>query len=306
MVVCSSLTYPSADGSSVIHAQRWTPEDGVRGIVQIAHGIAEHIGRYDRFARFLAEHGLLAVGNDHAGHGESAEALGVWGETAAWTLAVEDMRRLYELTREDYPSVPYFLFGHSMGSFLSRTYVIRYPRDMRGLILSGTGQQSKALLKAAQHVAGAEIRTVGWAGKSKRLFKLIFSGYNKAFSPVRTPMDWLTRDDKEVDAYLADPLCGFLPSAGMLRDMLEGIGYVSDIRNIRRMDAALPVLFMSGDADPVGENGKGVVRAYRSFLDVGMEDVSLHLVHGARHELINEINRDEIFREALFWINSKL
>jgi len=306
MAICREFTYLSSNGRTQIHAVEWQPERGVRGIVQLAHGIAEYIKRYDHFARFLADHGFLVVGNDHLGHGESAEELGYWGDTAGWELAVGDMRRLFELTREKYPSVPYFLFGHSMGSFLARTYVIRYPKGLGGVILCGTGQQNKNLMSAARMIANAEIHRHGCAYKSEVINKLAFGNYNNGFKPARTISDWISRDEQIVDAYCSDPYCGYIPSAGMFRDMVEGILFITNPRNVKRMEKNLPVLFISGDKDPVGENGKGVIKAYRSFLSVGMEDVTVKLYPEARHELVNELNKDEVFADVLGWLLSKM
>jgi alpha-beta hydrolase superfamily lysophospholipase len=306
MANCRDFSYLSSDGKTQIHAVEWAPQDGVRGIVQIAHGIAEYVKRYAHFAEFLCSNGFLVVGNDHLGHGESAETLGYWGDVGGWEMAVGDMRLLYQLTREKYPDVPCFLFGHSMGSFLSRTYIIRYPNDFSGVILCGTGQQPAALLAASRVLTAAEIRRHGCAYQSPMLNRLAFGGYNNGIKPSRTLSDWISRDSAVVDAYCADPLCGYIPSAGMFRDLTNGISFVSSRRNVQRMDKNLPVLFISGDKDPVGENGRGVVRAWRSFLDAGMRDLTIRLYPGARHELVNELNRDEVFADVLNWLEEKM
>ena len=193
-----------------------------------------------------------------------------------------------------------------MGSFLSRTYVIRYPHGLSGLILCGTGQQPKALLNASRLMTGAEILLHGCNYKSEFLNRLAFGSYNKDIEPRFSVSDWISRDRSVVQEYCRDLYCGYVPSAGMFRDLTEGIRFVSSPRNIRRMDKSLPVLFISGDKDPVGEYGRGVIRAWRSFLDAGMQDISIKLYHGARHELINELNYEEVFADILTWLNEKI
>ncbi|MGE4353652.1 MAG: lysophospholipase [Oscillospiraceae bacterium] len=309
MAICNEFTFLSSNGKIDIHAVFWQPEIGVRGIVQVSHGVAEYVRRYNHFAHFLCDNGFLVVGIDNLGHGESVEKtedLGYWGNTGGWEIVVADMRKLYELTRERYPDVPYFLFGHSMGSFLSRTYIIRYSIGLDGVILSGTGQQARPILVAARAIAALEIRSHGASYKSERLNKIAFGKYNNGIAPARTLSDWISRDTAVVDAYNEDPLCGYIPSAGLFRDMADGILFISNPRNVKRMNKKMPVFFISGDRDPVGENGKSVIRAYRSFLDAGMTDVSMKLYHGARHELLNETNKEEVYGDILNWLESKL
>ena len=309
MSTSNKFTFLSSNGKTNIQAVSWQPEVGVRGIVQITHGIAEHIKRYDHFAKYLRDNGFLVVGMDLLGHGgsvDNTDDIGYWGDTGGWEMVVADMRKLHDLTRERYPDVPYFMFGHSMGSFLSRTYIIRYRTGLDGVILSGTAQQSRPMLIAARAMAAFEIRSHGVNYKSKKLNKIAFGKYNNGISPIRTISDWISRDTVVVDAYNEDPLCGYVPSAGLFRDMTEGLIFISNPRNVKRMNTGLPVLFISGDQDPVGQNGNGVIRAYRSFLNVGMEDVSMKLYHGARHELLNETNKQEVYDDVLKWLESKL
>ena len=297
----------SCDGKNQIHVRRCTPETSVRGVVQLAHGIAEHIGRYDGFAAYLAENGFVVVGNDHLGHGlsvsEGRGELGFFGETRGWELAVGDMRRLFERSHEEYSGLPYFLFGHSMGSFLARTYLIRYRDGLSGVVLSGTAQQPAAVLTAGKLLGEQEIRRHGKRYVSQRLNQLAFGGYNKGFEKRRTVSDWISRDEAEVDRYQADPLCGFVPTAGLFYDMMCGMAFNQKPENLARMNKRLPVLFLSGDRDPVGANGKGVMQAYQSFLDAGMTDVTLKLYHGGRHEMLNELNRRQVYADLRNWLD---
>ncbi len=305
----SDYTFLSCNEKTNIHVRRCTPGGNVRGIVQIAHGIAEHIRRYDEFARFLADNGFLVVGNDHLGHGESIsseEDLGFFAENGGWELAVGDMRKLFEMTSAEYPGVPYFLFGHSMGSFLTRTYLIKYRSGLSGAIISGTGQQAAPVVAGGKLLGNMEIRKHGARYKSEKLNQLAFGNYNDCFDVHRTFNDWLSRDDAAVDRYIEDPLCGFIPSAGLFTDMMIGIQFIGSKKNIRRMNSDLPVFFISGDMDPVGENGKGVIRVYNAFLKAGMTNVTMKLYHECRHELLNELNKDEVMNDVLDWLNSKL
>lgn len=309
MPVFSEYTFPSCNGRTNIRVRRCDPDGQVRGVVQIAHGIAEHVERYDDFAGFLAENGFVVAANDHLGHGKSINEeseLGFFAENGGWELVVGDMHKLHEQLAEEFPDLPFFLFGHSMGSFLSRTYIIRYRSGLTGVILSGTGQQPKAMVSAGKALASAEIKRHGAKYKSQRLNDLAFGKYNDGFAPARTVSDWLSRDEEAVDKYNNDPLCGYIPTAGLFRDLMSGLGYIGSQRNIDRMKKDLPVYFIAGDKDPVGEKGKAVLRVYQRFLKAGMSDVSLKLYHDCRHELLNELNRGEVCKDILTWINSKM
>lgn len=301
----SDFTFLSCDGQTPIHVRRCEPEGTVRGVVQIAHGIAEYAARYDAFAAFLAEHGFLVVANDHLGHGQSLrspEALGIFAARGGWELAVDDMHRLYAQIHGEFPDLPYFLFGHSMGSFLTRSYLIRYPGGLRGAVLSGTGQQPLPLLAAGRLMSALEVRRHSPDYQSALLNRMAFGSYNKAFEPRRTDFDWLSRDEAQVDRYVADPLCGFIPSAQLLHDMMCGIRFNQRPDQLARMDRDLPVLFLSGALDPVGAAGKGVGKAFESFRKAGMRELSLKLYPGGRHEMLNEINRAEVFADVLAWL----
>ena len=309
MPVFSDDSFISCNGKTAIRVRRCMPEGAPKAVVQIAHGIAEHVERYDDFAAFLASNGFAVVANDHLGHGRSMSdpsEKGFFGEIGGWELAVGDMRKLYERTRAEFPDLPCFLFGHSMGSFLARTYLIKYPAGLAGAVLSGTAQQPGAAVAVGQMLGRREIKKHGARYKSELLNSMAFGSYNKDFEPRRTISDWISRDTAVVDQYLADPLCGFIPTAGLFADMMGGIAFNQKPSNLARMKKDLPVYFMSGDADPVGANGKGVLKAYQSFLRAGMTDVTLKLYHEGRHEMLNELNKDEVYADILAWLNGRL
>ncbi len=301
--------FDSSTGVNRIHARRCLPDGEPRAVVQIAHGIAEHISRYDDFMAFLAENGFIAVGNDHLGHGMSISSpsdQGFFAEENGWDRVLDDMEILQETMRQEYPDLPYILFGHSMGSFLTRNYLILHPEKYDAAILSGTGQQNPALVLAGYAAAELLVRRKGPHANGKLLNDMAFGSYCKKIENPRTPFDWLSRDSEAVDRYIADPLCGFVCCASLYRDMMGGIRFISAQANIDRMSKDQPVYFMSGDADPVGDYGKGVNRAYDAFCRAGLKDVTIRLYPDGRHEMLNEVNRSKVFQDILRWLNAKM
>jgi len=307
MIQTTDFSYPSSDGLHAVHAREWVPEGTPRGVVQIVHGVAEHIGRYDPAARFLASRGYLVCGEDHLGHGLTAGGkFGYFGPKNGWDLVARDVRRLRELAGEKHPGLPFVILGHSMGSFLTRTYLIRWPGTVDAAVLSGTGQEPASAVAFGKTLSGALCRTRGPDYVSKMVNDLSLGAYNKAFRPNRTPSDWLSRDEAMVDQALADPLCGFTPTVGMFRDMMGGLQFIADRGSLARMDKDTPVYFLSGDRDPVGAMGKGVRKVADLFRSAGCRDVTVKLYPGGRHEMFNEINRQEVFEDLLAWIESRL
>lgn len=301
--------FTSSTGTNQIRVKKCLPDSAPAAIVQIAHGIAEHVDRYREFMEFLAAHGFLVVANDHLGHGKSIkvpEDLGFFAASDGWDYVVRDMEKLHDLTVKEYPGLPYVMFGHSMGSFLTRTYIIRYPGKYDGVILSGTGHQAKALVLGGYALASAAVKLNGPRGSGETLNNIAFGAYNNGFENPRTNFDWLSRVEAEVDKYIADPLCGFVASVGLFRDMMGGIKFITNQKNINTMSRTQPVYFMSGDCDPVGDNGKGVERAYKAFCRAGLYDVMLRLYPGGRHEMLNEENKYDVFNDILNWLQAKI
>ena len=303
------FTFPSSTGNNTIYARICVPDAAPRGVVQIAHGIAEHIGRYEAFMLFLAGNGFVAVGNDHLGHGKSAVKLeenGILAESNGWDYVVRDMALLRGLMKEKYPDLPYIFFGHSMGSFLTRTYLILHPDDYDAAILSGTGQQSQALIMAGYLAASLTVKLNGPRASGQKLNDMAFGSYCKKIENPRTPFDWLSRDPEAVDRYIADPKCGFVCKCSLYRDMMDGLRFITSQANINKMNKTKPIYFMSGEADPVGDYGKGVENAYHAFCRAGLKDVMIRLYPEGRHEMLNEINRDAVLDDILAWLNSKI
>lgn len=297
------IAYPSC-GQGEIRGLRWEPEGEVKAVVQIVHGIAEHVQRYDHFASFLTQHGILVVAQDHMGHGRSIQGGSTKGYfTGGWFAAVEDTYRLLQDTMQEFPNVPYILLGHSMGSFVARTILCKHPDSgITGAIISGTAWMPSAVVAAGHALASLICKFRDEKQPSDMLQGMMFGGYNKRIEQVRTKSDWLTRDETIVDAYEADPNCGFVTSAGLLRDMLVGLKFIHNKNNLLQMERTLPVFFLSGEEDPVGGYGEGVRGAAEAFRNAGMQNVSLRLYPQGRHEMLNELNRDEVYGDILRWI----
>lgn len=301
--------FNSSTGKNKIHARMCVPDAEPRAIVQIIHGIAEYIDRYDEFMSFLADNGIIAVGTDHLGHGksiESEEQTGFFAYDNGWDYAVRDEEVLRLAMHENYPELPIIVFGHSMGSFMARTLLIRYPDAFNAAIISGTGNQGAALVNGGLFMGNLVTGLKGAHHYSKFLNNLAFGSYNKIYDNPKTEYDWLSRDEANVQKYIDDPLCGFIPSCSLFRDMMTGVKFITNKKNLTAMNKDMPVYFMSGDMDPVGECGKGVQKAYNNFLEAGMKDVSIKLYPGGRHEMLNEINKDEVYTDILAWLASKI
>ena len=291
-------------GAGKIHGCRWTPEEQPKAILQIVHGIAEFVERYDDFAEFLTKQGFLVVAEDHMGHGQSINGDGIQGYFhGGWFTAVEDTMQLMKDTMAEYPGVPYVLFGHSMGSFMARTILCKYPDcGISAAIICGTGWQPTAALPAMIKVVELVCKVTGETKPSEQLQGIVFGSYNKKVEHPRTDYDWLTRDKEIVDAYIAHPLCGFTASCGLLREMVKSFRYIQAPANLAAMKKDLPVFFIAGGDDPVGPYGKGVEKCAEVFRKAGMTDVSVKIYPLCRHEILNEINKEEVYGDVTAWI----
>ena len=299
------FNFLSSDGETKLHALEWLPEDAPKGILQIVHGLAGHMARYADFAETMARNGCIVVGHDHPGRGETPAGgggAGLFGERGGWELAVDDVRRLTELSHRRHSGLPLYLLGHSTGSLLARAYITEYRQGLDGVLLSGTGQAPAPLSFAGEALAKLEIRRHGPRCRSERLYSLIFGRHSgKIFSPKAA--SGRLGGDEAIAGSGADGRV--VPSAALFLDVLRGMRRCGGMRNLKRMKKDLPVYFFSGDMDPFGGYGKGVLRVYRSFLAAGMRDVSLKLYPGGRHEMLNGQNREEVCADVLAWIESK-
>ena len=301
------FVYNSKDGQTKIHALEWIPEGEVKGVIQILHGMVEYIGRYDRFAGFMAEQGFYVVGNDHLGHGASviSEAdHGFFAQPDGNACVIGDIRNLHRYTMRKYPHVPYIMLGHSMGSFLARQYITRFGHDLSGVIIMGTGYQSDALLKMAKTIAGGLGKTAGWTYESNLLEKMVLGSYNKAFAPARTPYDWLTKDESIVDAYALNPWNTFRFTTNAYYHMFLGMEKAQKKEALAKIPPELPMLILSGAKDPVGDMGKGVQKVYDLYTALGLEDVQMKLYEDDRHEILNELDYMDVQKDILQWIQA--
>ncbi len=305
----SEFYFPSSDGRTNIHAEEWLPEGNVKAVLQVVHGVAEYVGRYAPFAEFLNEHGIAVIGDDHIGHGKSvAEGAArlYFGENDGWKHVVDDEHILLQMGKNKFPGVPYFIMGHSMGSFITRTYLIRYPGNVDGAIIMGTGHQSSALIAGGKLIGNVIAKKNGKDKTNDTVTKLAFGSYNKAFAPTRTSCDWISANEENVDRYMADPLCGGDATVGLFLDMLGGISFLRKQENVNKMDVTKPVLFISGDKDPVGDFGKGVRAAYETFKKAGVSDLSIKLYPGLRHEILNEKEKQKVYGYILNWLEKRI
>lgn len=304
----NSFFYPSHTGKHQIHAMEWRPEGHVIGVLQICHGMVEYIARYRAIGAFLAQKGYVVVGNDHLGHGLSAQNhddLGFFHEENGNAHILADIHALRERTQTLYPDVPYFILGHSMGSFLVRQYIQKHAQRLSGVIIMGTGYQPRILLYAGRLLTRIIAAFKGWRYRSVLVDTMAFGSYNKAFQPERTSKDWLTRDKQEVDMYIANPLSSFMFTLNAYYNMFTSILYASNAKYMASIPKHLPLLFVSGSKDPVGNFGKGVGKVYNAYQQIGMEDISFHLYDQYRHELLNEVNREHVYQDIYEWMQTK-
>ncbi|MFY9295541.1 MAG: alpha/beta hydrolase [Caldicoprobacterales bacterium] len=301
---------PTKDNTP-INVNKWDIDEGIspRGIVQISHGMAEWAYRYDSFARELNKVGFIVFANDHRGHGLTApqkEEIGYIAADDGFSRMVEDMAELNEFIRKEYPDLPIVLFGHSMGSFLSQRFIQLYGTKIQGLILSGSNGKQSPIINFGILLAYIEMKTKGRRHRSQFLNKLTFEGYNRAFAPNRTGFDWLSRDDRQVDLYIEDPYCGGVFTASFFYDFLSGLKLITKKRSLKTIPKDLPVFIFSGSMDPVGLFGKGVENLVNMYKSIGMTNISYKIYPGGRHEMLNELNRDEVIEDIITWLNTSI
>jgi len=285
--------------------QKTTP----KAVVQIVHGMAEHSARYKRFAKQLVAQGFSVVANDHRGHGRTVteqDEFGHYSDQNGWQLVTSDLKQINDWVKDSYPTTPVFIMGHSMGSFITRQFLINHGSSVKGCILSGSVWEPPLIYKAGEKVAWIESKRVGSKETSALMNFLSFGSFNNAFKPTRTDFDWLSRDPEEVDKYVADAFCGFDCTTQLWMDLLGGLASISSLKAMRNIPNKLPVLLISGAKDPVGKNGKGVKALEDKLIAAGSNNIECSLYPGARHELLNEINRDAVSDRLISWLNQNL
>lgn len=292
-----------------IHAVRYTPDTEPRAVFQITHGMVEYIERYEEFAEFLCKHGFVVTGHDHLGHGGSIvtrDDYGFFAENDGNEKVLDDIHTLTLITKELYPALPYFLLGHSMGSFYARQYLCKYGYELTGAVIMGTGFQAKFLVNAGIAITKFLMKIKGSHYRCEFVNNMAFGGYNKKFEPARTKYDWLSKNEASVDAYAADERCTFTFTLNGYYNMFTGIARLYDDNFLAGMPKNLPVLMVSGEDDPVGEFSEGVKRAYESIKGAGVKDVRLKLYPNMRHEILNEPERQEVYDDILAFLNDVL
>lgn len=301
------FTITTSDQCNVF-VYKWVPDDKpVKGVVQIAHGMAEHAGRYARYAKALNDAGYAVYANDHRGHGKTAGSLqdvGYFSDSNGWDRVVEDMHSVTEAIKKELPDLPVFILGHSMGSFLTRHYAFLFGQDVQGVLLSGTGGDPGLLGIVGCTIAKWEGRLRGKKARSQLMTKMSFGSFNNAFRPNRTDFDWLSSDPSEVDKYVDDPYCGETFTAGFFYDLLSGLRTINRAENVARTPKDLPIHLFAGEIDPVGDNGKGVTQIHDKYKKAGIKTLSIKLYPGGRHEMLNETNREEVYRDSIAWFDS--
>lgn len=303
-IIQKERRFPSATGLCDIVYRQWVPEE-VRGAVVLVHDMAEHIARYDAFGKFLAENGFLVSGLDLPSHGKSwKEGMprGYFGTEDGWGKTLLDIRSLCALVRRENPQVSVTLFGQGMGSLLGQDYVARYTNDFDAVVLCGTAGPSP-LAPFRRFLCNREIKAGRGTESSGKLDRLCFGRFAKKLPGAKTPFDWLTREEETVKAYMDDPLCGFSFTACGYGDLFGAMSHIASTKWAAKVPD-LPILLLSGDADPVGDMGKGVKKVNRSLQSSGHTHLTMRLYPGARHELLNETNRQEVYSDALLFLEA--
>lgn len=311
------VDFTSHDGKTRINAKIWTaarfgsldaPASGgekPKAVIQIVHGMAEYIDRYDDLAEYLVNRGFVVCAEDHIGHGKSAAGPEEYGHMPAHggkDILLGDVHTLRRMASELFPGVPYVFYGHSMGSFIARAYIARHGEGLAGCVLSGTGNVAPALSKAGRTLARVLAAMRGETYRSKLIDNMGAGAYGKQIENARTDLDWLSTDPAVVDAYIADDLCGFMFTVGGYATLLDLTAEIATPEWAARVPKRLPVLLVAGDGDPVGEMGEGVRAAARLLRDAGVQQVDEIIYEGMRHEVHNEIGHEQVYDDVASWI----
>ena len=307
-----TYTFNSKDGHSQIHCRKWLPDGEPRAVVQLVHGMVEYIERYDEFATFLSSKGYVVVGHDHIGHGHSvanADELGIMTGLHPSDDMVEDIYTHYSMTKKAYVSLPYFIIGHSMGSYLLRKFLSvksAYIEDLNGAIILGTGQEPALKCNFGLAIIGLLSLIKGKNYKSATFRKMTF---DKAYSIYDCDgkdygKSWISKNPRNVERYFNDPLCAYIFSLNAYKGLIETAKYVATKECLDTMRKGIPLLILSGDADPVGNMGVGTKAAADAFTKAGVKDVTFKLYQGDRHEILNELDRELVYKDILEWLEA--
>lgn len=302
----------SADKKTIIHAVKWMPEQGeYRAVLQIVHGMTEYVERYRAFAEYLTEQGILVVGHDHLGHGASVRREADWGYFAKdhpSDVLVEDMHTLRVMVQKENPQIPYFMLGHSMGSYMLRKYLCIYPEQLGGAVIMGTGCVPDSAAKLGMFLCKNLAEKHGWYYRSKWIRELTYSTAYRKFDLTGKDItrSWLTKDTAVVEQYYADPKCTFLFTVNGYFGLFEAVYFDHQPKNIEKMPKNLPILLVSGAQDPVGDLGAGVKKVYHMYRRAQIRDLTCRLYENDRHELLNETDREKVFADIYRWMNRRI
>ncbi len=300
--------FKSADGITDIHCVKWDVENP-KAVLQVAHGMSEFIERYEGFAKYFNEKGIVVVGNDHIGHGSSIakdKAPMYFGGENSWGCVVDDLFTLYEKTKKEYPELPYYVFGLSLGSFLMRALIINYTEGIDGAILVGTSQASKLEIGLGKFMAERERKKYGDDVTTDTINDLTFGTYNRKFSPTKTEMDWLCSNEDALNEFLADERRGKAFTVGLFRELLNVMSYTRDPKNIEKMNKSMPILIMSGEKDPVGSFTKNIKKLEEVYKKSGMKDITVNIYPGLRHDILNEVGKEKVFDDINEWMEKNI
>lgn len=283
----------------------WVPDTKPKAVIQVFHGLGEHVTRYDRFAQAAMTQGYAVCAHNHRGHGPEAEEVGFFAPANGWDLLIDDGHRVFEFLQQRITGLPVVLLGHSMGSFIAQNYAMRFGQEIAALVLSGSTWPSRPLLIISRPLARLLSWRHGLRGVSPLLDKLGFGDFNKKFEPGRTELDWLSREPGEVDAYIDDPLCGGPYSTGLWIDLFGGLLNISTKQALQQIPSGLPILITGGADDPVGGEA-GMKKLAARYEASGHDQISTRIYDGGRHEMLNETNLLEFTDDVLRWITDRL
>ena len=311
-MITSNFTFLSNDGKTAVHAVKWTPDSGeYKAILQISHGMVEFIERYTTFAEFLTSKGYMVVGHDHIGHGDSVATKDDWGffcEGTPSDIVVEDMHKLRTLIQEENKELPYFMLGHSMGSFMLRKYLAVHNENLRGAIIMGTGFIPEGLSSIALKLTGLVAKLRGSKHRSKLIQSLAFGADYKAFDMTgeHPENSWLTKDVEIVNTYYNEPRCTYMFTVNGYKGLFEAVNFSCNPENANKIPKKLPLFIVSGAQDPVGGLGKGVKDVYDMYKVAGIQDLTYKLYENDRHEILNETDKEVVFEDLLAWMNVRI
>ncbi|MCG8668539.1 MAG: alpha/beta hydrolase [Pseudomonadales bacterium] len=304
-----TLQFTAVDGHEIF-TRIWKDNKNTtepRAVFHINHGMAEHSARYAALAERLVAEGYVVMAHDHRGHGYSVkngEILGHYADKKGWHLVLEDVKIINDYIHQTFPDTPVILMGHSMGSFIAQAYMVKYGNTVDAVLLSGSAYHTEFTLSYAKAAAQVEKTRIGGRGRSFLIDALSFGSYNKTFNPTRTNCDWLSRDPEQVDLYVQDPLCGFLCTNQLWLDLVNGIGVISKVKNLRNIPNQIPYLLFSGEDDPMSHDPKesGIHKLQKRLEKAGQHSVTVKLFPQGRHEILNETNRAEVMDQIVQWL----